>query len=79
MNPVGVIVTAALFAIGVLTLVFARQAAAANRKVLESASTNSSLKAAERSTPAQMGIAGGGALVMSLTGFLYGILPHLLE
>jgi len=79
MNPVVVIVTAALFAIGVLTLVFARHAAEANPKLLESASTNSPLKAAERSTPTQMRIAGVGALLMSLMGFLYGILPHLLE
>lgn len=78
MNPVGVIVTVALFAIGVLTLVFARQAAEANRRLLESASTSTSLKAAERSTPTQMRIAGGGALLISLMGFLCGILPHLL-
>ncbi len=79
MNPVGVIITAALFAAGVLTLVFARQAADANRKLLESASTRSSLQAAERSTPTQMRIVGGGALLMSLMSFLYGILPHLLD
>lgn len=78
MNPIVVIVTAALFVIGVLTIVFARPAADANRRLLQSASTRSSAKAAERSTPTQMRIAGGGALVMALLGFLYGILPHIL-
>ena len=78
MNPVGVIVTVVLFVIGVLMIVFARPVATANRRLLESASTSSALKAAERSTPTRMRISGGGALVISLFGFLYGILPHIL-
>ena len=79
MNPIGLIITVALSVIGLLMLIFARQVAEANRKLLESVSTRSSLKAAERSTPTQMRITGGGALLMSLIGFLYGILPHLLD
>jgi hypothetical protein len=77
-NPVVVIVTVALFVIGVLMIVFARPVASANRQLLESASTSSALKAAKRSTPTQMRIAGGGALAISVLGFLYGILPRIL-
>lgn len=78
LNPIVVLATAAMLVIGILVLVFAPQVADANRKLLESASTRSSLRAAKNSTPTQFRITGGGVMVMGLVGFLYGVLPHLL-
>ena len=78
LNPVVVLVMVALLVIGTLVLVFASRVADANRKLLESASTPSSLKASKNSTPTQFRIVGGGVLLMGLVTFLYGVLPRLL-
>lgn len=77
LNPVGVLVTVAMVVIGALVLVFAARVADANRKLLESASTRSSLKASKNSTPTQFRIVGGGMLLMGVVSFLYGVLPRL--
>ncbi len=78
LNPLIVLVTVAMLVIGTLVLVFASRVADANRKLLESASTRSSIKASQNSTPTQFRIVGGGVLLMGVVSFLYGVLPRLL-